>query len=327
MPVENVRVEWGYFSAEPKDREFVLTDDKGRYRIETSKVGRDFRIGFSKPGYAPHWGGQNHPRSVEQADRNINQTHCRDVCSIAIVRRVGEASGRDQGYSADGQRRVFHVVVLFPSFTDALSRICCAAISDANGEVTLSDLPAIGVANATDEAWLSLELQTGEDGNYTRAVPESAERDRRVYQMTLPVNREKGIVAARVVDQSTGKPITSFHVTRRYSPELNSIQSADGSFVLNDVVRRSTGHEIRVSALNYAVAVVKIAAKAANSTEVDTIELEPHPSFEGRLVTAESRKPIPNVMIVAGNGSKDGFRYVEWSDLDRYADGGTDSRT
>ena len=54
-PIKGARVEYGYFSAKAADREFVLTDADGLYRLEMNQAGRDFRVGVSAIGYAPHY--------------------------------------------------------------------------------------------------------------------------------------------------------------------------------------------------------------------------------------------------------------------------------
>jgi hypothetical protein len=54
-PIKGASVEWGYFLAQRDSREIFRTDADGKYRVETTKVGPDYRLGVSAIGYAPSW--------------------------------------------------------------------------------------------------------------------------------------------------------------------------------------------------------------------------------------------------------------------------------
>lgn len=54
-PIKGATVEWGYFMDEKEKREVFRTDANGKYRVETTKVGPDFRLGASAAGFAPVW--------------------------------------------------------------------------------------------------------------------------------------------------------------------------------------------------------------------------------------------------------------------------------
>lgn len=323
MPVGNVRVEWGRFDAEPKNREFVLTDDRGNYRIETSKVGRDFRIGFSKPGYAPQWVNGIIPGPATKP----TETSIKLAAGTSINIRLRDANGAPLAgvdVTPTTASNGFYSSFSSPPPSTLFPGASRTVTTNSSGEAMFKDLPARpgedGNKPNPDENWLHLNIDVAGNGSYTRDVKQSMVGTAPV-EFSLSVGYAKGILRARVVDQSTGKPVTSFQVTRRYLPEVKLVHSADGTFSLDGIALRSSGHEIRIFAPNYAVAVANLSAKATTSNEIDTIQLEPHPSFEGRLVSPESRRPLPNVKVVAGTFGKNGSQYVEWSDLERYSDG------
>ena len=64
-PIAGAAVEWGHFQSSFKHREVFRTDKDGRYRVETTRVGTDYRLGVSAPGFASHWKDRLIPKRAD----------------------------------------------------------------------------------------------------------------------------------------------------------------------------------------------------------------------------------------------------------------------
>ncbi len=76
---------------------------------------------------------------------------------------------------------------------------------------------------------------------------------------------------------------------------------------------------VYVYAKGYAAASAKLTAVPLDSKDFTNIELKARPALRGKLVDADTGKPIANVPIVYGTADQN--RYIEWSSLPKYADG------
>jgi hypothetical protein len=128
-------------------------------------------------------------------------------------------------------------------------------------------------------------------------------------------------VSGRVIDKETQQPVTDYIVTVRFSPDAHPIQNAAGEFRVEDNIRSGREYEVRVFAPGYAVAAMRIRAVAAEEAVPQRIVLDRQPSFIGRLVDDATDEPLIGAQIVSGTAPPDSFKYIEWSTLDRYADG------
>jgi hypothetical protein len=76
---------------------------------------------------------------------------------------------------------------------------------------------------------------------------------------------------------------------------------------------------VYVYAKDYAIASAKLTAVSAESTEFTAVELRKKPALRGKLIDADTGKPIAKAPLVYGIA--DHMSYIEWSSLPKYADG------
>jgi hypothetical protein len=332
-PLAGVLVEWGYFSDELHERESVETDADGRYRLETSRVGRDFRLGFSKAGFAPQWFDRFVPGPASRPSE-VNVTLQRGTeITVQFVTDAGQpvAGLEVTPYTPSNG---FHSSFSSPTPSTPLPGRNRTVPTDESGRVTLVDLPAKPIAGTTeaqtnwqrsrnwlqvtatrDRKWLH-ETQFTESAILSGEPLEVKASDR----LLLGVAAD-GVLRGRVIDRSTRQSVAEFHVMRRYGDRPHAIQNANGEFTIGGSLVNGQQYETRVFAPGYAVGVANVPADSRGKAVRLTIELSPHPSLEGRMVDAATDRPLANVQIVAGAAPATGLKYIEWGSLDRYADG------
>jgi hypothetical protein len=328
-PLPGVLVEWGHFADEFGQRQSVETDEDGRYRLEIVRVGRDFRLGFSLPGFSPVWhdrvipGPASNPTEIDvQLDRGTEIT-------LLFTNQAGEPipglqvtpmalpNHDESRFSRNGP------ATLFPGRERTV-------MTDVQGRVVFADLPPLPLMGATERERQRQRSQTWIHLSVTRdgvtADPNVAESQILRGQPVVisfsntfapPAERPAGVLRARVLDVTTKKPIPAFQVVQRNEPLAHAIRDVEGEFTLDDAGEPGNTYEVRIFAPGYAVGVAKIVAAADRDAQPMTIELTPHPSLEGRLVDAAGQ-PLAKAPIVAGFAPQ---RVVEWDKVDRYADG------
>jgi hypothetical protein len=76
---------------------------------------------------------------------------------------------------------------------------------------------------------------------------------------------------------------------------------------------------VYVYAKGYAATEAKLTAVPADSKEFTSIELKPRPALRGKLIDAETGQPAGGAPLIYGTADR--LSYIEWSSLDKYADG------
>lgn len=335
-PLAGAVVEWGYFSDGPEEREFVETDVDGRYRIETANFGRDYRIGASHPGFDSAYNDSIVPGPAGEPAEYDFQLSPGSSIELRITTPAGnpvpglEVSPRTPSNG------------FFSSFSSPVPATPLPGqdritTTDDDGRVTLVDLPARPkeLRNATlpdgtrnTWNWLSVKLHLGEEWVHEFQITEEQAIGDEPIAVQLPGyrvpgydERQDGTIRGRVVDKETGEPVTEFQFTQRHRSEALVVESSDGRFTYGEKLRNGREYQTRIFAPGYAVAIVRITADSPGKAVEQMIELERHPSLEGRLVDASTGDPLSDVQIVAGVAKDNGFNYIEWVNLDSYADG------
>lgn len=336
QPLAGALVEWGYFSDGPQDRESVETDAEGRYRLETSNVGRDYRLGVSHSGFAPTFRDGIIPGpAAEPTTLDFQLSPGTDI-TLRITDRSGNPiPGLDvtPQTPSNGIWSSFSSPVQ-PTLLPGAPRI---VTTDEEGRVLLLDLPAKpterrkstlpdGTPNPWN--WLCIQLHDGTKSGHRFQIKEaqiieSNSIEHAMSDWAIPGfdERQDGIVRGRVVDRETGEPVTDYQVIVRGSRHPQNVTSDDGRFVSGEARRNGREYQTRIYAGGYAVGLARITAESPDKAVEQTIELERHPSLQGRLLDATTGKPLPDVEILTGAAQADRMNYVEWSDLQRYADG------
>lgn len=331
-PLAGALVEWGHFADGPDARESVETDVEGRYRLETSNVERDFRVGISKSGFAPSYvdgvipGPAEKPTTLDfkMSDGTTITLHVTDRSGHPIPGLDVTPRTPSNGFVSSFSNPVQ------PTPLPGRDR---TVTTDDEGRVTLVDLPVKPAEERKDRTpnprnWLSVKLHLGDKLVHELQITEAQVIESNAIDVSIPNGRipgsearQDGMIRGRVVDRETSKPVTEYHVTLRYRPEPIDVNSRDGRFTFGGTLQNGRQYQTRIFADGYGVAIVPITADSPGKAVEQTIELERFPSLAGRLVDAATGAPLPGVQIVTGVAKENGFYYVEWEDLDSYADG------
>jgi hypothetical protein len=133
---------------------------------------------------------------------------------------------------------------------------------------------------------------------------------------------ESGVIQCRVVDAETKLPpknLADIRIVPRYSTTSYKCEPDSGIFRLPKDVTRGESYMVYAYAKDYAIASAKLTSVPADSTDFAPVELRKKPALQGKLVDAETGKPIAAAPLVYGIADR--MSYIEWSSLPKYADG------
>ncbi len=314
--IRDALVEWGHFLAATADRELTRTDEKGEFRLETRRVGRDYRLGVSAEGFAPAWHDGVIPRRAED-DAALVDFKLAAGSSLSGV--VVDENGRPvSGIAITAQTAPHGVFSSFSSGVPAtpLPGGARTASTDEQGRFRLGDLP--------DGKEISLRATADGTELHEKNHPLGEEARIQIARSRLPGQEappEAGVLRGRVIDHQTGEPVSAFKVMLRYRPEPIEVESETGEFAITEKVRRGAALQVRLFAPPYAPCVARLTATALNDRSRPTIELEPGRPLWGRIVDSVTGRPVEGVRVLAGTYGERSSKYIEWSSFDRYADG------
>jgi len=180
--------------------------------------------------------------------------------------------------------------------------------TDEQGRFRIVDLP-------TDQVQLNITSKHRwiNDTNY--AVEEGL-----IIQMSG--SGEPGVIQCRVVDSATKQPpktASDVRIVPRYETTIYKCAPDSGTFRLPRELTLGESYVLYVYAKGYAIASANLKSVPADSTEFTDIKLKPKPALRGKLIDADTGKPIAAAPIVYGIA--DHMSYIEWSSLPKYADG------
>jgi hypothetical protein len=335
--IPGVLVEWGYFTAPPDERQTVTTGASGKFRLVTAKVGRDFRLGFSKRGYSPVWRDRVVPGPASRPSEFAIVLIKSPTLSLRFETEAGApiaglkvaaltpSNGRDDPFSQSS-----------PTPATAFPGQPQEYVTDEAGQIAPTVLPALPVGGRRSGPvgeerspnWLMLHVSASDSGYYEQQITEEqalGEQPAIVklpdYQVPRTAEQQRGVIRGRVIDAETAAAVPRFWFTRRYQAETYAIDDADGQFRIGSTLEIGKVYEIRVFAPGYAVTVADLKAVAPETDDVATIELERHPSFQGRIVDAASGEPLMGVEVLSGFVGQRQNAYIEYESLSEYADG------
>ena len=325
-PIERARVEYGYFTADESDREVVLTDKQGNYELSIHKAGRGYRIGVDAKGYAPQFLDSFIPGPADQpSEYSPKLEPGREI----TIRFVSDDKMPATGLTISATTPSSGVISSFsypppPTSFPGANR---TVTTNDDGKVTLRNLPRLPTKSGSKTDWIGLTVKRGTQAYTSRhiTVQQVEEAVAGVITITLPdyqltETKREGVLRYRVVDEATGDAIQNFIVVRRHRTEAKAVEDQEGRFVVGKTLQNGRRYQVRVFAEGYGVGVARDVAQDADEAEEHVIKLSKYPSFRGRLVDTEG-KPLANVPVLAGHGAKDRFTYIEWSTMERYADG------
>lgn len=321
QPVKNAIVEWGYFLAERVDREVVRTDADGKYRLETTKVGPDFRLGVSAPGFAPSWrDGLIPPRSDSTPPLTVN---FQLTAPITLRGKVVDTEGKP----IEGARVIakspslgFFSSFSMPSPSYPFPGPAREATTNADGEFMIRYLPATSKedANKGNTYEVSIKLDTGE-------LPrgKAYEEADNIIQMNRshlePDEDRDGKIRGRVSDEKTELPIEKFKVVLRHTAGMREFTSKNGEFILERLYANSNV-QFFVYAEGYAPFVAQPTALAGRGAFVEC-PMKKRASLKG-IVVDPNGKPIAGAEVVLGfMENKNQSSSFYWGEFNRLVDG------
>src|SRR5205823_5269545 len=106
---------------------------------------------------------------------------------------------------------------------------------------------------------------------------------------------EPGVVQCRVVDATTKLPpknAQDIRIVPRYETTSYKCAPDSGVFRLPREVTLGEGYMVYVYAKDYAIASAKLKAVPTDSTQFTDVELRPKPALRGKLIDADTGKPV-----------------------------------
>lgn len=322
-PIKGAAVEWGHFQSDRKAREVFRTDDEGRYRVETKKIGPDFRLGVSVSGYAPSWRDGLIPR-VDGDHGKMDFKLSRPLTLKGVV--VDEKGVPIEGVTVVAKSPVSGFYSSFSSPTPSFPYPGPPrqGTTDGDGRFTIRNLPAsFMMAKDADRGHpFELSIKTA-SGSMPRGKGYQEEDNK------ITINRSyvqetarstSGEISAVVIDSVSEKPITEFKHVRRHVPAMIQHKDPDGKFVLTGLTM-GRPYQIWVYADGYEPFVFRISPRPSGKSVPHRCELRPSPGLVGDIVDAQGR-PIAGAEVVVGiQKSKHSANRFHWGAFDKIVDG------
>ncbi|NLE37981.1 MAG: M48 family metalloprotease, partial [Pirellulaceae bacterium] len=312
-PIAGASVEWGYILDPPAQWQGTKTESDGRYSLKLTAYGVGYRLGVSAPGKAPQWQLFYPPWS------HVSKTPIpdKDAAPPETVDFALEPAHRLTGIVLDEQSQPIAGVWITartsydldvssfwgPEWATPIPGGVYASNTGHDGRFTLEGLPA-------EEVSLTLESPH-------RHVNEQSYAVDREHVIRMTGSGRPGTLCGVVVDATTGKPIPQFQVAIRYCPERQAFDSKEGRFTWSGELTEGRRYETHVHAKGYAPRKLKMKAGPVDRLEPSRVELEPARPLLGRLVDAETGKPLSGVSVYYGVTIDECSGQIEWNDLDK----------
>lgn len=343
-PVSGAVIEWGPDYPHDAPRETARSGADGSYRLEAMHAGGHYKLGISAAGFSPHWqkglipGTRSAPSTldftlspettiqIEIVSLARSPIPHLDVLpmtpqfgfhsSFSTVQQPEPIPGHDRPAKCDE-----HGVCQLQQLPQAPRQL----LAPAEGTPPFTPEQA---ARFNEQGWLSLRItQNGKwvhehqisfkeyfdsQGKFQVVIPD--------YRNPLVQMNRQGTIYGQVVD-AAGQPVTSYHVTFRHRPEPIAISDSDGRFQRGPKLDPEDRYEVRIFANGFAPQVRNIIPRDTTQDKPERIELAPHKSAQFQLIDGRTQQPLPNLQVVTGVAKKSGWNYVDWHNIQDYADG------
>jgi protocatechuate 3,4-dioxygenase beta subunit len=306
--IPGATIEWGRIDTRFNRRLWVQTAADGTYSLSLKSLDRGCQLAASAPGFATYTGNSQLKRGQQ----------VRDFVLVPLPKEgdvvAGTVVDENNRPIAGAAVEAFTPIVGFnSSFSMATGRDYFpgpdrVATTDDAGQFRIVDLP-------TDEVQLSVSAKHRHVNDENYPVEEGL-----VIQMSG--SGQAGVVQCRIVDASTKLPpenIDDVRIVPRYTTTAYKCAAEDGTFRWPREVILGERYVTYVYAKGYAAAEAKLTAVPAQSKEFASIELKPRPALRGKLIDAETGQPVGGAPLIYGIADR--LSYIEWSSLDKYADG------
>lgn len=322
-PIKGAAVEWGFFTSERPEREVFRTNEEGKYRVETTRVGPDYRLGVSAVGFAPQWIDGLIPKFTGEESGVVDFKLTRP---ITLRGRVVDKQGKPiQGARVIAQSPSMGIYSSFslPTPSYPFPGPSREGTTDAGGQFSIKYLPKTDVPSDAPDRGHSFELSIKTPtGRMPRGKGYSGIDNTLVIDRDYLVESEKrtGVIRGKVLDAESGDPVERFKIVIRHRPEMIDCSDPAGHFDLKNlnVGRR---YQIFIYAEDYAPAEVRITARETRERPAHECRLERAPSLRGRVVDAAG-KPIRGAEVVVGvQDSKHNANRFYWGAFKKLVDG------
>lgn len=317
-PVVDAAIEWGEFDHARKWRQVFYTDQDGRYRAETKKVGLDFRLGVSANGFAPQWRDGFIPRRSDREPIAIDfKLELAKSLRGRVVDKLGSPiAGVTVGAESRSPSHYNHGHS--PEIGFPFPGLPRQATTDADGNFAIRNLPPTPyVGQHPKNAHKGHSYFLTIHGS-RRAIGFSEELN--VLTATraefVTGDAAMGEIHGVVVDEESGQPIKNFKTVMRFKTEMHSFANDSGEFRMPNL-RVDRSHQIFVYAEGYAPLIRNV--NPSKDGDVIEFRVAKSASLVG-VVTDANGKPIKDAIVLFGldgHGSRVGY----WSDFHKIADG------
>jgi len=344
--IEDALIEWGYFDASFSRCETSETDHDGNYRLESVKVGPDFRLGVSAPGFAPVWIDRLIPG---QSDNPDTRTITLKPGGTLTGNVVDENGAPLEGITilAKSASKGFYSSFSMPIASYRFPGPAHSAMTNSEGNFKIVDLPGtVSTMVGNDEDGEPIfEDQSREFTLYWKTARGISPRGNATCGEPAHVvvksqwlgtkESTPGVVRFRVVSAETNQPIENIKVGLRFREGLTSFSNPDGVFVLVGLIANKP-YEVHVFAEGYSPGLAGADAKRTHAAkcyvsggvvgtpldgeQVFECRLERSPSYRGRIVSRDGT-PVSNAEIVFGIPGERTNSDFHWPEFSRYADG------
>jgi hypothetical protein len=345
-PVEAALIEWGYFNTPMSRCETARTGRDGSYRLESVKVGPEFRLGVSAPGFAPVWIDHLIPGRADNPDTRTITLRPGGTISGVVVDENDIPLERITILAKCASKGAYSSFSM-PSASFRFPGPAHTALTDSEGQFRIPDLPCVvsTVVGKSEDGELIVEDKPREFTLYWKTSRAISRRGNAICgePARIVIKRQwlgtqessPGVVRGRVLDSITNQPIEEFKVGLRYRPGLRTFNDSEGQFVLEGLVA-GRPYEVHVFADGYAPGLAgadderTAAAKcyvnggvigtSQDDERVFECRLERSPSYRGRVVSSDGT-PISGAEIVFGIPGKRSSSDFHWAEFSKYADG------
>jgi hypothetical protein len=306
--IADATVEWGRNDTRFGRRKRTRTKPDGTYAFALQSIKGEHRLAASAPGYSAQTADAQLVRGKQERNFVLKRSPKKGHAVAGNV--VDQHNKPIAGASVEA---FTPVVGFFSSFSTPTGRDYFPGpdrvdTTDEQGRFRIIDLP-------TEQVQLNITSKHRYVGDTNYPVEEG-------LIIVMSGSGEPGVIQCRVVDAATKLPpktVADVRIVPRYETTNYKCAPETGTFRLPRELTLGDSYMMYVYAKDYAIASAKLKSVPADSTEFTDIELRPKPALRGKLIDAETGKPIAAAPIVYGIA--DHMSYIEWSSLPKYADG------
>ncbi len=315
-----VTVEWGSIDRPFRFRQQATTDATGKYTMTVKSLKRHnqfpgSRFAASLPGYLTQAVFHSLGNDQSRCDFTLKSVFPAGQVATGIVKD-------EQGKPIAGVRvEAFTPIVGFnSSFSMETGRDYFPGpdrvdITDKQGRFRIADFPKLDPRFGPDEVHLNLRCKHRHVNDANYPLGEEVE-------ITMRGSGKPGVLQGQLVDATTGLPlkdIKELRVVRRHRAQTHRFNSPDGKFQLPYEATLKRSYQVHVYTPGYTATEAKILGVSKDSQNFTDIPMKKQPTLRGRLLDADTGKPIADAALLYGIDTK--VFCFEWRNFARYTDG------